>query len=80
MKLYILTEEQLRILLWKYSNKNEMDIKNIINSMPPIELPSDEDIDKKAFQVPYDGTDIFYDKSFIKGAKSVIEQILNQNK
>jgi len=50
------------------------------DSLTPIELPSDEDIDKQAFQVPYDGTDTFYDKSFINGAKWMKEQILNQNK
>jgi hypothetical protein len=46
----------------------------------PIELPSDWDIDKEAFKVPFDGSDNFYDKSFIKGAKWMKEQILNQNK
>jgi hypothetical protein len=46
----------------------------------PIELPSDWDIDKEAFKVPFDGSDNFYDRSFIKGAKWMKEQILNQNK
>ena len=46
----------------------------------PIELPSDWDIDKEAFKVPFDGTDNFYDRSFIKGAKWMKEEILNQNK
>jgi hypothetical protein len=46
----------------------------------PIELPSDWDIDKEAFKVPFDGSDNFYDKSFIKGAKWMKEEILNQNK
>jgi len=56
------------------------DCDEIIDSLTSIELPSDEDIDKQAFQVPYDGTDTFYDKSFINGAKWIKEQILNQNK
>ena len=72
MKLY--TEEQVRSLL------NKMDIIYSLEDLTPIELPSDEEIDKQGFQVPYDGTNEFYDKSFIKGAKWMKEQILNQNK
>lgn len=45
-----------------------------------LKLPSDKDIDKQAFQVPYDGTNEFYDKSFIKGATWMRDKILNQNK
>ena len=45
-----------------------------------VELPSDEEIDKEAFRVPYDGSDDFYDRSFINGAKWMKERILNKNK
>ena len=40
-----------------------------------IELPSDEEIDEKAFQVPYDNTKDFYDLQFIKGAKWMRDKI-----
>ena len=46
----------------------------------PIELPSDEEMEKEAFQIPFNNTNEFYDKSFIKGAKWMKQQILNQNK
>ena len=86
MKLY--TEEQLLNTvnaIQSYVEKFGKDgaqptIKNHLKMLAPIELPSDEEIEKEAFQVPYDGTDTFYDKSFIKGAKWMKEQILNQNK
>ena len=55
-------------------------VEGIINSLTPIELPSDEEIEKEAFQIPFNNTNEFYDKSFIKGAKWMKEQILNQNK
>ena len=48
--------------------------------LTPIELPSDEEIEEEAFQIPFNNTNEFYDKSFIKGAKWMKEQILNQNK
>jgi len=80
MKLY--TEEQVRQMFENLSNWTGYDytMETYSDSLTPIELPSDEDIDKQAFQVPYDGTDTFYDKSFINGAKWMKEQILNQNK
>ena len=51
-----------------------------ININTAIELPSDEEIEKEAFQIPFNNTNEFYDKSFIKGAKWMKEQIINQNK
>ena len=82
MKLY--TEEQVMNTvnaIQSYIEKFGIDgakptIKNHLKMLAPIELPSDEEIDEKAFQVPYDGTDKFYDESFIKGAKWMKEQIL----
>ena len=84
MKLY--TEEQVLKAMNDYANTssdldNVMDVEMaIIEQLTPIELPSDEEIEKEAFQVPYNNTDKFYDESFIKGAKWMKEQILNQNK
>ena len=79
MKLY--TEEQVKEIINKvYEFDNEVRVNNYLDSLTTIELPSDEDIEQEAFQVPYDGTDTFYDKSFINGAKWMKEQILNQNK
>jgi len=85
MKLY--TEEQVRQMLSIYMANVLLDVDGkmptvdeILSYRTPIELPSDWDIDKEAFKVPFDGSDNFYDKSFIKGAKWMKEQILNQNK
>ena len=80
MKLY--TEEQVKIAYSKGNNDGYCGIQRdfIGLNLMPIELPTDEDVDKQAFQVPYNGTDTFYDKSFINGAKWMKEQILNQNK
>jgi len=77
MKLY--TEEQVRKAI-RVAGQLVWEDEEIFASLPSIELPSDEDIEQEAFQVPYDGTDTFYDKSFINGAKWMKEQILNQNK
>ena len=82
MKLY--TEEQVRSLL------NKMDIIYSLEDLTPIELPSDDEIEKEAFKVipkfmtdPYepleDGNKEDRDV-FIKGIKWMKEQILKQNK
>ena len=66
---------------WQCGYQNALnDVLHIIDSLTPIELPSDNEIEEEAFQVPYNNTDKFYDESFIKGAKWMKEQILNQNK
>ena len=78
MKLY--TEEQVSKIIFKTKQWSNLSNDYLIATVTPIELPSDEEIDKQGFQVPYDGTNEFYDKSFIKGAKWMKEQILNQNK
>ena len=66
MKLY--TEEQVKKMLdlarFTYNSEDK-----ILLSQIPIELPSNEEIDEKAFQVPYDNTKDFYNLQFIKGAK-----------
>lgn len=81
MKLY--TEEDLRkAYIFGADGEwvNNEDIDGFIKNVTPIELPSDEEIEKEAFQIPFNNTNEFYDKSFIKGAKWMKEQILNQNK
>ena len=51
----------------------------ILKQLTPIELPSDEEMEKEAFQIPFNNTNEFYDKSFIKGAKWMKEQLLQRN-
>ena len=46
----------------------------------PSEEESNEILDKKAFRVPYDGSDNFYDESFIKGWKACYEWFLKRLK
>ena len=85
MKLY--TEEQLLNTvnaIQSYIQKFGIDgaqptIKNHLKMLAPIKLPSDEEIEKEAFQIPFNNTNEFYDKSFIKGAKWMKEQILQPN-
>ena len=77
MKLY--TEEQVKQMIEK-SQDTGLTAEYLILTTPAIQLPSEIDIEEEAFQVPYNNTDKFYDESFIKGAKWIKEQILNQNK
>ena len=49
--------------------------KEMEKEQKSIKLPSDEEIDEKAFQVPYDNTKDFYDLQFIKGAKWMRDKI-----
>ena len=57
---------------------------DILSAETPIEIPSDEDIDKEAFRVSFDDAFFTYTVGvsdlFIKGAKWMKEKILNQNK
>jgi hypothetical protein len=83
MELLEKEKEQIMNACIRFGNLNGVDIEDYIEyyneiskSLKPIDLPSDWDIDKEAFKVPFDGSDNFYDKSFIKGAKWMKEQIL----
>ena len=78
MKLY--TEEQLIEAYNKGRTDwiNEIENDNILSSLTPIELPSDEYIDE-VFQ-PMTELHQYYKDGFINGAKWMREQILNQNK
>ena len=85
MKLY--TEEQVRSLL------NKMDIIYSLEDLTPIELPSDEDIERESevlyhinkggsMWMPsrYDIDKANRQEGFLEGAKWMKEQILNQKK
>jgi hypothetical protein len=69
MKLY--TEGDLKKVISIYSEEYKTSTDEILKelNLTPIELPSNEEIDEKAFQVPYDNTKDFYNLQFIKGAK-----------
>jgi hypothetical protein len=82
MKLY--TEEQVKEIYFKGVHNGRLHIEgkcsDEVESLTPIELPSNEEIDEKAFQVPYDNTKDFYNLQFIKGAKFVIDKIQGGDK
>ena len=75
MKLY--TEEQVLQIIGNLNREYFVTPEELLEEMKltPIELPSDEEIDEKAFQVPYDNTKDFYDLKFIKGAKWMRDKI-----
>ena len=80
MKLY--TEEQVKEMLSMTDMIFENDLMphvDIISCFKPIELPSDEEIEKlQDNNDNYDDYD-FYDTGFKQGVKWMKEQILNQN-
>jgi hypothetical protein len=82
MKLY--TEEQVKEIYFKGVHNGRLHIEgkcsDEVELLTPIELPSDEEIDEKAFKVPYDNTKDFYDLQFIKGAKWMRDKIQGGNK
>ena len=67
MKLY--TEEQVSKIIFKTKQWSNLSNDYLIATVTPIELPSDEEIEKEL---------LFGD--MIEGAKWMKEQILNQNK
>ena len=73
MKLYLLTEKQLRNTIISWS---DCPIQDVIDRLTPIELPSDEEIEKETWGFIF-GRNI---SGFISGAKWMKEQILNQHK
>jgi len=77
MKLY--TEEQVRKAI-RVAGKLVWEDEEIFASLPPIEIPSDEEIEEasEAIYVPYDKDNDLYDIRFAKGAKWMREKILNQ--
>ncbi len=75
MKLY--TEEQVLEIIANINRDVHVSSKELLEGIEVnhIELPSDEEIDEKAFQVPYDNTKDFYNLQFIKGAKWMRDKI-----
>ena len=76
MKLY--TEEQIRTALYLSSNCPLATNCEVLNQLTPIELPSDEEIEKKVNEISW--IHPFYQRGFFNGIKWMKEQILNQNK
>ena len=79
MKIY--TDEQVKKAIdmaREYYDGFSYTEKEIIATVTPIELPSDDKINKES----YEGKEImtFQRAAFIMGAKWMKEQILNQNK
>ena len=72
MKLY--TESEI-VRVLKIAFADEINPESFVKDLIPIKLPTDEEIDEKAFQVPYDNTKDFYDLQFIKGAKWMRDKI-----
>ena len=79
MKLY--TEEQVRqaMLLMNGIKHLHFSESEILNSLTPIELPSDEEIEKKSYKL-FHQNDNIGKGTWIYGAIWMKEQILNQNK
>ena len=83
MKLY--TEEQVRKAMQesRYAFSTEKGYDEILNSLTPIELPSDEEIEKKADEYVENKWEYAQDEckeTFTDCAKWLKDKILNQNK
>ena len=80
MKLY--TEEQVRQAMQesKYAFSTDKGYDEILKSITPIELPSDEEIEEKFNTNPDRLDSKMYESGFRDGAKWMKEQILNQIK
>ena len=72
MKLY--TEEQVRLAMYFARGHNKMTDSQFIDSLIPIELPSDEEIVNKALEIEWSNT-LFKD-----GANYVLNKIQGGNK
>jgi len=77
MKLY--TEEQVKKIIFNTKQWNNLSNDYLIATVTPIELPSDEDIEKEEREIRHY---TIYDcpEGFLDGAKWMKKQILNQNK
>jgi hypothetical protein len=73
MKLY--TEEQVKKAMLEYTSYSSPTMVQVIDTLKPIELPSDEDISIQASNRHY-GTN--FKHVYASGAKWMKEQILNQ--
>ena len=73
MKLY--TEEQVRTAIRDaYWCCSKLEVECVFDKLPPIVLPSDEEIVNKALEIQWSNT------LFIDGAKYVIDKIQGCNK
>jgi hypothetical protein len=75
MKLY--TEEQVKKAMLEYTSYSKPTMVQVIDTLKPIETPSDEDISTQASNRHY-GTN--FKHVYASGAKWMREQILNQDK
>jgi len=75
MKLY--TEEQVIKIIERTKAYKSYSNNQLIQTLTPIELPSDKEIKENADKYTIDNNTYY---SFINGAKWMKEQILNQNK
>lgn len=79
MKLY--TQEQVKRAMLEYTSYSKPTMVQVIDTLNPIELPSDEEIEEYIESTPYYGTCTYEFKEGIQdGIKWMKEQILNQNK
>lgn len=75
MKLY--TEEQVKQIVEK-SRETGLTADYLILTIPSIELPSDEEIEKEAEKYPYGGREGSKRKAFIEGVEWMRDKILNK--
>ena len=92
MKLY--TEEQVKKAIADacadaWDNSFKVDVTKILDSLTPIELPSDEEIEKRAWEIYWEKypKNFFSDSTrpdlvigYVRFYREFKEQILNQNK
>ena len=79
MKLY--TEEQVRMAIMVLCELNSLKENVIMDSLTPIELPSDEEVVNKSKTIDKDGLsweNDFARDSFVAGAKWMKEQIFGK--
>ena len=77
MKLY--TEEQVLKIIQKSVMDKPETYYEVLKHYTPIELPSDEEIEKKSYKL-FHQNDNIGKGTWIYGAEWMKEQILNQNK
>ena len=93
MELLEKEKEQIMNACIRFGNLNGVDIEDYIEyyneiskSLKPIELPSDEDIEKQSKKLPFEvrvNNDLYNEainEGFFLGVEYMKEQILNQNK
>ena len=73
MKLY--TEEQVKRAMLEYSSYSKPTMIQVIDTLKPIELPSDEEIEENLFHQSYE-----YAYGYKDAFNLIKNKILNQNK